>query len=109
MKSIFKKLWKHLGINDNEYKELGVKLSNDENEILNNADIIVQLGLLSEDKNLFIKRKSNIIGVLNPYKNKDILDKLVKKKVNPFSLELLPRITEHNQWIFYHPKQICRL
>ena len=34
----------------NEYKELGVKISKDEKEIINSADIIVQLGLLRDDK-----------------------------------------------------------
>ena len=83
----------HLGISNNEYKNLGVKLSNDEKEILNNANIIVQLGLLSENLCSLLKQNQIIIGVLNPYKNKDILDKLKEKKVNSFSLELLPRIT----------------
>ena len=50
----------HLGINDKEYKELGVSILNDEKEIITNADIIVQLGLLSDDKKFYIKRKSNI-------------------------------------------------
>ena len=40
----------HLGFTDNEYKELGVKISNDEKEIINSADIIVQLGLFSDNK-----------------------------------------------------------
>ena len=31
--------------------------------------------------------------MLNPYDNKEKINDLVKKKVNPFSLELLPRIT----------------
>ena len=50
----------HLGFKDNEYKELGVKISKDEKEIINSADIIVQLGLPSDDKISLIKRKSNI-------------------------------------------------
>jgi NAD(P) transhydrogenase subunit alpha len=33
----------HLGFSDHEYKELGVKISNDENEIVNSADVIIQL------------------------------------------------------------------
>ena len=41
----------HLGIKDDEYKELGVSILKDENEVITNADIIVQLGLLSDDKN----------------------------------------------------------
>ena len=83
----------HLGFGDNEYKNLGVKLSKDEKEILSGANIIVQLGLFSDDKSSILKQDQILIGVLNPYKNKDVLDKLKEKKVNSFSLELLPRIT----------------
>ena len=83
----------HLGINDNEYKSLGVNISKDENEIINGADVIVQLGLLSGDKSSILKQDQTLIGVLNPYDNKDELKKIVDKKVNTFSLELLPRIT----------------
>ena len=83
----------HLGINDNEYLDLGAKISNDENEILTGSDIILQLGILSDEKNSLIKEDQNLIGVFNPYENKNKIDDLVKKKANVFSLELLPRIT----------------
>ena len=83
----------HLGIKDEEYKELGVKTSNNDNEILNSADIIIQLGLLNDEKISKIKENQILIGVLNPYDNKDKIDDLLKKKINMFSLELLPRIT----------------
>ena len=49
----------HLGIRDEEYKELGVSILVDDKEIINKADIIVQLSLLGDDK-FHIKRKSNI-------------------------------------------------
>ena len=87
--SLSKNYGSHLGIKDEEYKELGVLISNDEKEILINADIIVQLGLLSEDKNSLLKENQTFIGVLNPYDNKDKIDNLVKKKINTFSLEYL--------------------
>ena len=83
----------HLGISDEEFKRLGVKISNDEKEVLNLANIVVQLGLLSKDNVSLLKEDQTIIGVLNPYDNKEKLDQLVKKKLNIFSLELLPRIT----------------
>ena len=83
----------HLGISDEEYNKLGVSTSNDEKDIIINADIIVQLGLLSDNKNSLLKENQIFIGVLNPYENKDIIDNLVKKNINTFSLELLPRIT----------------
>ena len=72
----------HLGIKDEEYKELGVLTSNDEKEIIGNADIVVQLSLLSNDKSSLLKQNQTFIGVLNPYDNKDKLDSLAKKKIN---------------------------
>ena len=83
----------HLGFSDNEYKKLNVKMSKDDNELIDSADVIVQLGLPSEDKLIKLSSGQSIIGVLNPYNNKLILDNLIKKKINLFSLELLPRIT----------------
>ena len=83
----------HLGYSDNEYKDLGVKISNNENEVINSANIIVQLGLLSDDKISHIKENQTLVGIFNPYNNKEKIDSLVKKKINVLSLELLPRIT----------------
>ncbi len=83
----------HLGINDKEYLDLGVKFSKDDKEILTNSDLIVQLGMLSDDKISIIKEKQTLIGALNPYNNIEKLENLAKKNVNVFSLELLPRIT----------------
>ncbi len=83
----------HLGIKDNEYTKIGVNISKNEKEIISSADIIVQLGLPTNDKISLIKENQTLIGVLNPYNNKDKIDDLVKRNINVLSLELLPRIT----------------
>ena len=83
----------HLGFKDDEYKKLGVKIFSNENEIIKDADVIVQLGLPSEDKISHIKENQTLVGVFDPYNNKEEIDILVKKKINVLSLELLPRIT----------------
>ena len=83
----------HLGINDENYLNVGAKILEDEKEILKSSDIIVQLGMLSDEKSSLIKENQIIVGVLNPYINKEKLESLAKKKINLFSLELLPRIT----------------
>ena len=82
----------YLGIKDEQYKEFGANILKDETEVLNSSDIIVQLGILSDDKIEKIKENQTLIGVLNPYNNKEKLENLAKK-INLFSLELLPRIT----------------
>ena len=83
----------HLGFEEKEYKEIGVKFISDDKKLIQESDIIIQMNLLSEDKTSLLKSKQIYIGVLNPYENKNKLDQLVNKKVNLFSLELLPRIT----------------
>ena len=83
----------HLGIKDEQFKELGAKITKDENEILNSSDIIVQLAMLSDDKISNFKENQTLIGILNPYENNEKLKNIIKKKINLFSLELLPRIT----------------
>jgi len=72
----------HLGCDDNQYKELGVNIVKDEKELVNNSDIIVQLGLLSDDKISIVKEKQTLIGIFDPYNNKDKIQNLSKKKIN---------------------------
>ncbi len=83
----------HLGITDEEYRKIGVKFLSDDKEIISLSNIIVQLGLMSDDKSSLLKEDQTLIGVLNPYDNKKKLDELLRKKIKLFSLELLPRIT----------------
>jgi len=83
----------HLGFKEKEYKELGVKFISDDKKLIDNANIIVQMSLLNEDKTSLLKPDQIFIGVLNPYENKNKLNELAKKKIRLFSLELLPRIT----------------
>ena len=61
-------------------------------KILQDSDIIVQLGLISDDKASLLKENQSLIGVLNPYLNKDKLLNLAKKKIHPF----FARITSKN-------------
>ena len=71
----------------------GANILSDDKEIINGADVVVQLGLPSEEKLSHLKQGQNLIGVLNPFLNKEKIESLIKKKINNFSLELLPRIT----------------
>ena len=60
---------------------------------LKNADVIIQLGLLSDENLSNLKENQTLIGVFNPYTNKEKIENLSKKNINVFSLEMLPRIT----------------
>ena len=90
---ISKNYGSHLGFIDEEYVSHGVKIIENEKDLFEKSDIIIQLDLPADDKLSYLKQNQNLIGILNPFSNKEKLDNLVKKKVNNFSLELLPRIT----------------
>ena len=83
----------HLGFNDNQYRDLGVKIISDEKELIHNSDLIIQLNLLENEKIALIKKNQTLVGIFNSYKNKEKIDLLSKNKINVFSLELLPRIS----------------
>jgi len=91
--SLIENYGEHLGFKDDDYKELGVEIYKKEADVLNNANIIVQLGLLSDDNLLLLKENQNLVGVFNPHINKEKIENLSKKNINVFSLEMLPRIT----------------
>ena len=83
----------HLGFSDEDYNNLGVSLLANEKEIINNADIIIQIGLPDDEKISWLKENQTLVGSLNAFLNKKKLENLKVKKINCFSLELLPRIT----------------
>ena len=83
----------HLGISDKNYLDQGAKIIDKENEILTSSNILVQLGMLPDEKSSLLAENQSLIGVLNPYENRQKLENLSKNKINLFSLELLPRIT----------------
>ena len=83
----------HLGISNKDFTDNGAVILDDDKEIIKNSDLILQLEMLTDDKSSLLKENQSIIGVLDPYKNKQKLENLSKNKVNLFSLEFLPRIT----------------
>ena len=91
--SISKNYGTHLGFSDSSYQNQGVVLDENEKNIIEKGDIIVQLSLPSDEKLSLLKENQSLIGVLNSYANKEKLEDLAKRKINSFSLELLPRIT----------------
>jgi NAD(P) transhydrogenase subunit alpha len=91
--SLPKNYGEHLGIKNDEYIATGAIISTDEKEIINSADVFVQIGILPEEKISLLKNNQILIGVLDPFNNKEKINDLIKRKINVFSLELLPRIT----------------
>ena len=80
--TLVEKYGEHLGFKDGDYKELGVEISTNEREILSKANIIIQLGLLSDENLSNLKENQTLIGVFNPYANKEKIENLSKNNIN---------------------------
>ena len=83
----------HIGIQDDEYKKVGVEIKNTSKEVLNTCNLLTKVNLPSDEEILNLKEKTILVGMLNPSKNQNQLEKILKKNIYTFSLELLPRIT----------------
>ena len=69
----------HLGFIKSDFNDLGVEIINDPKKVIENSDVLLQMGLLNEEKLSFLKSNQIYIGVLNPYNNNEKLNKLSKK------------------------------
>ena len=83
----------HLGIDDNEYKKTGVEIKDTPSEVLKSSNLIIKVNCPTDDEISILKENTILVGMLNPSNNKNQIDKIIKKKIKIFSLELLPRIT----------------
>tara|TARA_B100000941_G_scaffold97963_1_gene68287 strand:+ start:708 stop:1802 length:1095 start_codon:yes stop_codon:yes gene_type:complete len=83
----------HIGIKDKQFEEFGVNIKNSKEEILNSAKLIMKVNCPSDEEISKLKQNNFLIGMFNPSKNQKKIKDMLNKKVNIFSLELLPRIT----------------
>ena len=90
---IEKSYGEHLRISDDEYKNEGASLKNSAKEVLEKSEIILKVSCPSNDEINLIKNRSILIGQFDLLSNKEMINKLIRKNVKVFSLNLLPRIT----------------
>ena len=83
----------HLGIKDEEYENLGANLYSSSKEVYKKSDILLKVNCPSSNEIDFLEEKNILIGQFDTFTEKDVINKLIKKKINVFSLSLLPRIT----------------
>ena len=71
----------HLGIDDNEYKKIGVEIKSSSNDVINSSNLIIKVNCPSEKEiNLLKDKKYELLGEwIKEYKPKNFW---IKKKVN---------------------------
>ena len=83
----------HLGVEDKQYEETGVKFYSSSKEVFNNSNLILKVNCPTNEEIKALKEKTILVGVFNPSNNQEKLKEVLKKKISVFSLELLPRIS----------------
>jgi NAD(P) transhydrogenase subunit alpha len=83
----------HLAISDKDYKNSGANINISKEEVFEKSDIILKVNCPSDDDVNLIKNDTILIGQFDQNLNQDIINKLIKKNIKIFSLNLLPRIT----------------
>ena len=83
----------HIGIQDKDYKNVGSEIKNSSKDVLAHCALLTKVNCPSNDEILNLKSNTILVGMLNPTKNQDKIKEILKKKINIFSLELLPRIS----------------
>ncbi len=82
------------GINTSNdvFEKIGLKMRTRE-ECLKNSDLIITNQALNSKEIGLMKKNSTIIGMVNPFNNKDLINTCSKLNINLVSMEFIPRIT----------------
>lgn len=88
--AIEKGLGAQAGMPDAAYKAAGATIGDDPTS---GADIVLAPGVLDEDKRGKLAKGTRLIGLLDPYEEKERVEGYAKAGIDAFAMELLPRIT----------------
>ena len=77
-------------VSDNEYIDSGAEIVSD---VYSNSDLIIRINPPKKDEVEKIKPNSNIISLLAPFTNHELIQTLANNNISSFCLELIPRST----------------
>ena len=89
------------GINaaNSEYREAGATIVDTASELWSASDVVLKVRPPEENKELgkheadLLKTGATLIGFIWPAQNRELLDRLAKRKVTVFGMDCIPRIT----------------
>jgi NAD(P) transhydrogenase subunit alpha len=91
--SIESGLGQTLKISDDQYAKAGAAIAADRNTLIQEADIILRIRKpLIEEVDL-MKAQSIYISLLDPFNERELIDRFLAKNISAISMEMIPRIT----------------
>lgn len=82
-----------IGIKDEDYEKVGAKINKDRNNLLNSADIVLKIRKPSEDDLKHLKKECVHISYLDPFNEKELINKMASSGISAISMEMIPRTT----------------
>ncbi len=81
------------GFTDAQYEEAGASISQDRNELLSGADLLLRLRKPELDEVKLMKRGAIHISYLDPFNERELVAALQEQGVTSISMEMIPRTT----------------
>ena len=91
--SIESGLGKTLRIVDDQYAEAGATVVADRNTLIEEADMILRIRKPLPEEVDRMKAASIYISLLDPFNERELIDRFMAKKISAISMEMIPRIT----------------
>jgi NAD(P) transhydrogenase subunit alpha len=82
------------GYPDEEYVQAGAKVITNRDQLLSSADMILRLRKPAIAEIDLLKEGAIHISYLDPFKEKELIEKFILRKISAISMELIPRITK---------------
>jgi len=80
-------------ISDADFTAAGAQIAATQGDAVRDADIVFKVLAPSDDELALLKRGAMLVGILNPYGDREGVAKYANAGVNAFAMEFMPRIT----------------
>ena len=80
-------------VTDDAYAAAGATIVKTARDALGDADVVLKVRKPETDEIKLLKKGALLIALMEPYKDKALIEAIAKQGVRAFSLELVPRIT----------------
>ena len=80
-------------LTDASYEEAGAKIGTDPAALWSEADAVLKVGPLADEETQALKSNAIVIGLLDPYRHEDMIQRLALAGVTSLAMELIPGIT----------------
>lgn len=86
-------LGNNIGYTDEIFEKAGAKINKDHSDLLSNADVILKIRKPELEDIKFFKKGAIHISYLDPFNEKDLIQKLADAGISAISMEMIPRTT----------------